>query len=137
MEEKYCIDTAIWIDFIENRKDPFTNLGECAFKLLSYLLTTKGKIIVSEVLFWELTQHSAIEKIGGLFMLFSKNLEKARVSEKQPEEAEFLAKTRNVPRGDALQAVIARDNNAIMISRDNHFQQLTDICTTIKPEELV
>jgi len=34
---------------------------------------------------------------------------------------------RNVPRGDALHAIIARDHKLILITRDNHFKKLEDI----------
>jgi len=94
MQEKYCIDAAIWIDFLKNRKDPFTNLGECAFRLLSYLLSSNGKIIVSDVLFRELSKYRTLEEIRGVFLLFSKNLEKVPFSEKQVTEAELLAKNK-------------------------------------------
>lgn len=33
--------------------------------------------------------------------------------------------------------ILARDNNAIMVTRDEHFYKLTDIVSVKKPEELI
>lgn len=34
-------------------------------------------------------------------------------------------------------AILSRDNGAILITRDNHFQDLTDIAIIKKPEEVI
>ncbi|MBI3026645.1 PIN domain-containing protein [Candidatus Woesearchaeota archaeon] len=48
-------------------------------------------------------------------------------TEKQREEAKKIAEERNVPAGDALHAIIARDNDLILVTRDSHFRKLEDI----------
>ncbi len=55
----------------------------------------------------------------------------------QLKEASVLCKKRNVAFGDALHSILAKDNNAIMITRDKHFLNLLDIVIIKKPEELI
>ena len=43
----------------------------------------------------------------------------------------------NIPFGDALHAVLARDNNAILVARDHHFEEIQHIIKAKKPEELI
>ena len=64
-------------------------------------------------------------------------MEKVDVSDKQREEAKKIAEEREVPKGDVIHAILARDNNAILISRDKHFQLLKDICEVMKPEDII
>jgi len=42
-----------------------------------------------------------------------------------------------VPAGDALHAIVARDNDLILVTRDRHFRKLEDISKHYKPEELI
>ena len=56
---------------------------------------------------------------------------------KQREEAKKIAKERDVPAGDALHAIVARDNDLILVTRDRHFRKLEDISKHYKPEELI
>lgn len=52
-------------------------------------------------------------------------------------EAVMLSKKFKIPVKDALHAVIARDNNAVLVTRDKHFQELQNMITVRKPEELI
>jgi len=36
-----------------------------------------------------------------------------------------------------LHSILARDNQAVLITRDKHFLKLLDICIIKKPEELI
>jgi len=135
---KYYLDTSIWMDIYENRKGYFGEpLGEFGIKLISLILNKKSKIIISDLLIIELKINYSIEEINGMFKLFEKQIEKIVSSEEQQAEATKLAKERNLPRGDALHAILARDNNYILITRDKHFKQLKDIAITYKPEEII
>ena len=136
MTEKYYLDTSVWMDYYEDRTDPSKDIGEFAFKLLCRLLASKSKIIVSTFLLRELETAYTLDKIRGLTYHFRKLMEKVDVSDKQREEAKKIAKERGIPKGDAIHAVLARDNGAILISRDKHFQLLKDICEVMKPEEI-
>lgn len=137
MAEKYYLDTSIWMDYYEDRRDPSKNIGEIAYKLLCKLLASKSKIVVSTFLLKELETAYSIDKIRGITFPFEKLMEKIDVSEKQREEAKKIAKQRGIPVGDVIHAILVRDNNAILISRDKHFQLLKDICKIMKPEEII
>ena len=58
-------------------------------------------------------------------------------TEKQIGKAKDLALKRDIPKRDALHSLIARDNKAILITLDKHFQKLLDIIKPKSPKELV
>jgi predicted nucleic acid-binding protein len=49
----------------------------------------------------------------------------------------IMNKTTNSHNADILHAIIARDNEAILITRDRHFEELTWIVSVQKPEEVI
>jgi len=137
MVEKYYLDTSIWMDYYEDRKDSSKDIGEFAFRLLSELLASKSKIVVSSFLLRELEVAYSLDKIRGLALPFEKIMERVDVSDKQREEGKKIAEERKLPKGDALHAVLARDNHAILVSGDKHFQLLKDICEVVRPEDII
>jgi len=134
---KYYLDTSIWMDLYEDRRDPSKNIGEFAFRLFCYLLASKSRIVVSTFLLRELEVTYPLDKIRGLTRPFERLMEKVDVSDEQRQESKRIAEEKHIPRGDALHAILARDNNAILISRDNHFMLLKNICPVMKPEEII
>ena len=79
------------------------------------------------------------EEISTIFsIIFNLDLlVKVLISKEQAKEATILCKKRKVPFGDALHAILARDNKAIMVTRDKHFKKLKDIAEIKKPEDLL
>jgi predicted nucleic acid-binding protein len=138
MAEKYLIDTSIWVDLYEDRKG-FKNepLGDYALKLLTQIKAKESIIAITDLLVRELESNYSMAEINGIFKLFKKTSEKIIATEEQRKEAEKIAIERNVPKGDALHAIMARDSNLILVSRDKHFKQLADISKSFKPEELI
>ena len=134
---KFYLDTSVWIDVYEDRLSGNKKIGEYAFKLLCKLLASKAQIIVSKYVFMELGNYYSAEQIVGMTFYFEKVIEKVNVTEEQIDESEKLASEREVPKCDALHAVIARDNGAILVSRDRHFDKLTDVCEIAKPEDII
>ena len=65
------------------------------------------------------------------------NLRRVHIYKEQIDEASKLAKQRNVPKADALHAILARDNNAQLISRDWDFEKLKDISRVKLPEDFI
>lgn len=137
MAEKYYLDTSIWMDYYEDRKDSSKNIGEFAFKFLCKLLASKSIIVVSSFVQRELEANYSLDKIRSMTTPFEKLMERIEISDEAIEEAKEISKSRNLPFGDALHAVLARNSKAIMITRDNHFQLLKDICEVMKPEDLI
>ena len=64
-------------------------------------------------------------------------MKEVKVTEKQIKYAIKICKERNVAFGDAIHAILARDNGAIVITRDRHFLELQDLAECRKPEELI
>lgn len=139
MAERYYIDTSIWRDLHEGRKDRFRDLGEWAFQMFKKIRQNKDKIIYSDLVIEELSIAFDKQEIGRIFRLASEEgvLERIEIKEQQAQEAAKLRRQLNVPFGDALHAVLARDSKAILIARDHHFEELTTIATIKKPEELI
>lgn len=137
-KKKFYIDTAIWIDLCLDRKG-FNNepLGTYALKLFSQILANKNILLISSFLIKELNVNFNLEEINGMLRPFEKIIEKFIHTKSQSKEARQIAKEKNIPFGDVLHAIIARDNGAILITRDKHFRQLTDISNHYKPEELI
>ena len=138
MENKYYLDTSIWIDVYEDRKG-YNNepLGEYGLKLLALIKAKENKIIISDLLISELEVRYTIPEINGMLKPFEKITEKIFSTTKQKLEAKKITEERKLPYGDALHSIIARDNNLILITRDKHFKELTDISKYYKPEELI
>ena len=137
MARRFYADTAIWRDLHENRKDKSKNLGEFAFKLFKKIRINKEKILYSDFVVEELSHAYDKQTINKLFKDVSELLEKVEINEKQLKEADDLSKKLNIPLGDAVHGVLARDNNAIMVTRDRHFRKLKDKITVKKPEDLI
>ena len=138
MVERFYVDTSIWMDLLEDRKgyngEP---LGEYALKLFSLIKIKKNRLVITDLLIKELESNYSIEEINGMILPFKKIIEKILTAAQQYCEAKQLAKERNIPPGDVLHAIIARDNNLILITRDKHFNYLKDISNYYKPEEII
>jgi predicted nucleic acid-binding protein len=83
----------------------------------------------------ELETIYSLAEINGMFKIFQNSIKIIATSE-QRAEAKKVAIQRSVPPGDALHAIMARDNKLILITRDRHFKQLKDISKHYKPEEI-
>ena len=137
MTKKYYIDTAIWRDLHENRKDKSKNLGELAFESFKKIRTNKEKIIYSDFVVEELSHAYDKQTIDKLFKGVSELLEKAEINETQLKEAADLSKELNIPLGDAIHGVLAKNIGAVMVTRDRHFRKLKGKITIKKPEDLI
>jgi len=139
MTEKYYIDTLIWRDYYENRKDRFRPLGEWALDFFKKAIRENSMIIYSDFVEDELRKDYNEKQIKDIFSVIDKVslLRKVEVQQKQFMEAAKLSKERNVPFGDAVHAIVSRDVGSIIITRNHHFEELQDIVIPKKPEELL
>ena len=137
----YFLDTCIWRDFYERRiGSGGRNLGSAAAKLFLKILKKKDKILFSEALLWELNKdYSASEINDMLNLLYTANsLIKIEIGKEEFILAKTMSLKRNIPFIDALNALQAKNHNAIMVSQDMHYlKDLKDIVTTKRPEELI
>jgi len=138
MAEKYLIDTSIWVDLYEDRKgyqdEP---LSDFAFKLFTIIKAKQNKIVITDLTIRELEMNYSIAEINGMMKPFEAILDKLVASKEQRDEAKKIAEERNVPKGDTLHAILARDNKFTLVTRDKHFRKLTDISEHHKPEEII
>ncbi len=125
------------MDYYLNRSDNFRPLGEWAFQLLARIKSNKDSLIMSGVILKELNVHFSREVVKQILDLFKEVILWVAYTEKQVKEAERISEQRNVPGADALHAILARDNNAVMVTRDAHFEELKDIIIVYKPEDLI
>jgi predicted nucleic acid-binding protein len=134
---KYYIDTSIWRDLHEDRKDRFRPLGDWAFELFRKIRENNEIVVFSDLIVDELSKDYDTGTIRNIFTIASGNLEKAKITKHQVIEAKNQRKLFSVPFGDILHSIIARDNNAIIVTRDHHFEELQHIVDVKKPEELI
>ena len=136
MAQKFYIDTSIWRDYFEDRKDNLRPLGEFAFQFLKKCLKEKDTVLVSREVSRELLEKYSKETVEDIFSSFKEIILKIDYSTGQASEAYFFwVKTnKKFPYADVLHSIIARDNKAILISRDRHFKEI-GVIEPMLPEE--
>lgn len=136
---RYYIDSSVWRDLHEDRSDRFRPLGEWAFELFRMIRETRGIVLYSSLVIKELLKDFNEDEIDNIFEIVSKKhlLKKVKITNEQRQEAAKACKGLEVPFGDYLHAILARDNNAIMVTRDKHFWELQHIVEISKPEDLI
>ncbi|MBT4824548.1 PIN domain-containing protein [Candidatus Woesearchaeota archaeon] len=139
-EKRYLLDTCIWRDFYQARYSKSGNpLGKYAAKLIAKIVSSKEIIIFSEFLIKELKAGFDENEILNMLNIFfiTKTLIKIEIKEHEVYEAESLSEKRNLPFVDCLNAVHARDHNAILVSQDKHIiNDLSDIAITKRPQHI-
>ena len=138
MPQKYYIDACIWRDFHENREDKFRPLGEWAFMLFRIIRETQSIVLYSDLVVEELSIAYGADQIREIFKIIEQEglLEKVQMKKEQFQEAARLHREQKLPFADVLHAILARDNGAIMVTRDVHFESFGNIVTIRKPEDL-
>ncbi|MFH1072230.1 MAG: type II toxin-antitoxin system VapC family toxin [Nanoarchaeota archaeon] len=134
----FYIDTSIWIDLYEDRTgknlEPF---GEYASRLFTLIMREKHEIGFSDILLTELGQFYSIEVVRGMVAPFNNLMRRIKSTDAQKKEAGTIAHERGIPKGDVLHAILSRDHQLILVTRDHHFRRLTDISPSFRPEELI
>tara|TARA_Y100000310_G_C20450634_1_gene700539 strand:- start:409 stop:816 length:408 start_codon:yes stop_codon:yes gene_type:complete len=135
MVEDFYYDTSIWIDFHEKRGDN----GKLALKLILKIINEDLKIAYSDlnVKEFKILGYSQEEIDAILGIIKPNNIKHVHIYKEQIEEARKIARKRNVPRKDALHAIIARDNDLQLIATDSHYEQLRDITKCKKPIDVI
>lgn len=137
MQQKFYLDTAIWRDYFEDRKDGIRPLGEFAFQFLKNCEKKGCVVLYSEFVVHELRKDYSDEKIKLVFSSFKDFLVEVPISSEQYSEAKKLARQKkDSHETDILHAILARDNKAVLVTRDAHFDCLRDIVEISTPEEI-
>ena len=137
--KKYYVDTNVWRDYYEDRKDNFKPLGEFAFRFFKKCRKDNSVILYSDLTLRELNAYYSKERVEILLQAVSVfcEIKKVFINAEQGKEANSLVKRFKVHSADLLHAILARDNNAVLVSRDKHFNKLKDIVKIAKPEEII
>jgi predicted nucleic acid-binding protein len=140
MAATYFIDTCIWRDFYENRISiSGRHLGKEASELFMLIIRKKDRILYSETLIWELKKDYQEHDIKSMlnFLFLGGILQHVEISKEEYEQARKISEERALPFVDCLNAIQARNHNAIMVSQDRHFTvDLNDIIRTKRPSEI-
>ncbi|MBI4454052.1 PIN domain-containing protein [Candidatus Woesearchaeota archaeon] len=138
MQQKYYLDACIWRDYFENRSDKFRPLGEWALMLIKKIVEDENYFVISDHLCNELHKNYTQSELDELLNFIPPSLI-IRINLNKPQSLKaFQIKNKfNIPFNDALHAVLARDNNAILVTRDKHFFELQEELIIMKPEDLV
>ncbi len=135
-ENPYYWDANIWLDIYEKRG----YAHEMATKLLRKIIIDDGIIFYSDLVVDELKKvgYSPYE-INQIFSIAKPDhLKRVHIYKKQIDEARRVAKKHDVPEADALHAILARDNQFTLISRDQKdFPKLKYIWPAKLPEETI
>ncbi|MFH1505926.1 MAG: PIN domain-containing protein [archaeon] len=137
---RYYFDSCIWRDHYENRFGPKGRpLGKYATALFMKIMKDGNTLLFSKFILNELRLSYTMEEINVMMNLLyvAQVLKKIEIQSEDRIEAEKIAKDRSLPLTDVLHAILARNNNAIMISQDKHFQRLKDIVEVKRPEEIL
>jgi len=141
MAKRYYFDTCIWRDHYENRHGPQGRpLGDYASKLFLKIMKNKDTILFSDLMIRELKIAFGQKEIEDMLNLLSmmKIIKRVDISQKERVEAKELSITRSVSFGDALHAVIARNNDALLVTQNiKDFEILKDIVDFEKPENIL
>ncbi len=114
-------------------------MGSLALKLLTKIIEDNLKIAYSDLNVKEF-KHLGYTKdeINSILSIAKPdNIKHVHIYREQIEEAKKLAIQRNVPKKDALHAILARDNNLQIIATNLHFERLKDITGAKKPEDFI
>jgi predicted nucleic acid-binding protein len=135
---KFYFDTSIWLDFLEDRNEPNLPKGKWAKELVRKIVRDNDKIFLSDVNYKELNGlgYSRYD-LGELMLSIRKSIIPIYSTDKQIGKAQDLALKRMIPKSDVLQAFLARDNQAILITLDHHFKKIIDITTPHRPDEFI
>lgn len=138
MSKKYYLDTCIWRDYFEDRKDRFRPLGEWAFQFIKKIIEEESKVIFSDLNRTELMLAYSGEEINNILTIIpkSKLIFVERDKGKMKSAKEFSIRFK-IHFADALHAVFALENGAILVSRDKHFDNLRFVLDVKKPEDLI
>ena len=138
MNRKFYFDTSIWLDFFENRDEPNLPKGKWAKALVRKIISKSDKIVYSDLTLIELegAGYSRYD-VEDLLKPLSLVILFVETTEKQLGKSKDLSFKRNIPRKDALHALIARDIGATLVTLDHHFQRILDIIKPFRTNELI
>ena len=137
---RYLVDTCVWRDFYEDRKNRHAvSLGRPAVAAFLRIISKRSEILICQTIVKELSKAFSREKIEEMlgFISATGHLRWIEPTRKEVEEARTLATARSLPFADCLFAVLAKNHGAIVVTRDYHLlRRLKDVVVALRPEEI-
>jgi len=132
---KYYVDTCIWIDYWENRQDNLRPLGEFALKFFTNL-EDEDIVYYSDLTLKELNNRYSDDVIAEVFKVVECELIHLETYKSQLHTATIIARTGLMHWTDALHATLAKEADALLITRDKQILN-SGFARTFRPEELI
>lgn len=134
-EKSFYFDASIWLDIYEKRGYN----GEVAKKLFRKIIEEGDIIVYSDLIVAELKRLGYTKNEIDVLLAIAKpdNLRRVHIHKEQIDEARKVAKQRNVPEADALHAILCKDNETQLISRDWDYEKLKHITKAKLPEDFI
>jgi len=135
--KKLYVDTNIWIDYWKDRKSGFLPLGDFAMQMFNRVYDCEFTVLISDQIISELKDNLGLEFYWRLKPF--KDIDKLLMLHPNANlilAAKYLTRNRKIHFSDSLHACFAKKENAILVTRDNHFEQVRDIINICYPEEL-
>ncbi|MFH1424376.1 MAG: PIN domain-containing protein [archaeon] len=134
---KLYVDSNVWIDLWADRMIGLIPVGHYAENMVERALACEFNLVVSDFILKEVEHNLNINAEERLIPLKQAGkLQVEKVDSRTFAEAKTMSFERNIPIHDAMHALMARKVGALLITRDKHFQELTDIVKTLEPSEL-
>ena len=137
MQNRFYVDTCIWRDLFEERKGGLVPLGEFAFLFFKNCVKYKCIIVISSFVLFELKKAFSQNDINSSLEPFLDVIEFVDISYNKIERL-FLKQGNiiGVHNEDITHALIAKEFNCVLITRDKHFDSLVGIVSVLAPEEV-
>lgn len=134
------LDSNIYLDYFENRRDILRPLGEFAFRLLKRTMNCEFEILVSSHIIDEVEKQGYLTDLNYLFaeLELLNKLYRVQVSQSDCKRVKQLASERQSHTEDILHAVLAEKGGAdFLVTRNTKdFQELQDLVDIVLPEAL-
>lgn len=132
---KVYVDTNIFLDYLFDRMVGLIPGGYFAERLFEAIVDCRYSLVISELTIKELEVHSKLAKAS-----IEELLERFKTIEKLDVvgiDAKIISEAKNIrmPLPDAIHAVAARRQKAILVTRDKHFAGTCSV-KVAKPEDL-
>ena len=133
--EQFYLDTSIWLDYYEKRGEN----GKVALKLINKIVADDKVILYSDIVIRELRRLGySQDEIYEMFRVAKPDkIRKVHVFKEFVSDADKISSEKNIPLADILHAILTRENNAQLISRDKDFDKIRNIAIVKLPEEFI
>jgi len=133
------LDTNIYLDWLENRKDNLRPLGEFAFQIIKRTISCEFEIVISKLVIRELRKFIAEEQINNALQRLIQKKKLVFIDEEKGDfsEAKEMANKYQIPWQDALHAILAkRADSEFLVTRDAHLFNLYGFIKSVFPENI-